>query len=135
MVLSIIAYSLSASAAKCSNRRCHTPLLGPAAEPSMGVLPIPESLWQVAPGNSRTVSIKHRLDESAIIPGRGPDIADFSRQHVLDSLPLIIAQSISGHGSACFCRRPSIIHINRGAGRLFLRLHSSRRLALLAIAK
>ena len=71
------------------------PLLGPAAEPPVRVLPVAQSLRQVAPRNSGAVSIKNRLDELAIIPSRGAGIAGFSRQPVLDPLPLIIAQSIS----------------------------------------
>ena len=76
------------------------PLLGPPAEPPVGILPIAASLRQVAPGDSGAVSIQHRLDQSAIISSGGADIANFPRQQVFYSLSLIIAQSISGHGSA-----------------------------------
>jgi hypothetical protein len=69
-------------------------------EPPVRVLPIAGSLRQVASWDAGAVSIKNRLDESAIIPRRGADIADFPRQQVLYPLPLIITQSISGHGSA-----------------------------------
>src|SRR5713101_1782937 len=43
------------------------PVLGPAAEAPMGVVPAPQSLWQVAPRNSGAVSIQNRFDESAIV--------------------------------------------------------------------
>ena len=75
MVLSIIAYSLSASLARCSNTCCHTPLLGPAAEPAVGVLPVAKAFRQVAPRNSGAVAIEHRFDESAVVLSGDADIA------------------------------------------------------------
>jgi hypothetical protein len=46
----------------------------------MGVLPIAESFWQVAPRDSGAVSIEHRLDESAVVARRGAGIANLTRQ-------------------------------------------------------
>jgi len=51
-----------------------------------------------SPGNSGAVSIKHRLDESAIIASGGADMANFPQQQIRYPLPLITAQSIPGHG-------------------------------------
>jgi hypothetical protein len=76
------------------------PALGPAAEPTMGILPIAEALRQIAPWDAGAVTIEHRFDEAAIVLGSGADMADPPRQPVLDPLPLVIAQSISGHRSA-----------------------------------
>ena len=78
------------------------PLLGPAAEPPVGVFPIAQSFRQVAPGNSGAVSVEDGFDESAIIVGGYADIFRFSGKQVLDPLPLIIAKSISVRGSALF---------------------------------
>jgi len=76
------------------------PALGPAAEPTMGILPITEALRQIAPWDAGAVTIEHRFDESAIVLRAGANMADPPRQQVLDPLPLVIAQSISGHRSA-----------------------------------
>ena len=78
------------------------PVFAPPAEPSMGILPVAESLGQVTPGNSGAVSVEDGFDESAIIVCGYADISRFSRKQVLDSLPLIIAKCISVHGSALF---------------------------------
>jgi len=77
----------------------HT-LLGPSAEPPMGVLPITELFGQIAPRNSGPVAIDHRLDESTVVLGGYANMTDPARKQVLDPFPLIIAQSISGHRSA-----------------------------------
>jgi hypothetical protein len=82
------------------------PFLGPAAEPAMGVLPIAESLRQVAPRDTGAVSIEHRLDESAVVAGGGAAITNFPRKQVPYPLPLVVAQSISSHGSA-LCKADS----------------------------
>jgi hypothetical protein len=76
------------------------PALAPTAEPPVGVLPIAETFRQVAPRDSRAVSIEDRLDEPAIVARRDTDISDFPRKQVFDPLPLIVTQSQSDHGSA-----------------------------------
>jgi hypothetical protein len=98
MVLSIIAYSLSASVARRSKRR----FLGPTAEPLVGVLPIAKPLRQVAPRNSGAVAVEHRFDESAVVVGGDAHITGLAGQQVLDSLSLVIAKCISVRGSALF---------------------------------
>lgn len=65
--------------------------LGPAAEPSVRVLPIAKALGQIAPGNSGAVSIHNRFDEAAIVAGSYPDVPRLTRKQILDPLPLIIA--------------------------------------------
>ncbi len=62
------------------------PLLGPAAEPPVGVLPVPELLREVAPRNSGAVSVENGFDELAIISDSDTDIAGFSGKQVPDSL-------------------------------------------------
>ena len=73
MVLSIIAFVVGIA---CQVLKDALPYLsfGPAAEPSMRVLPVAESLRQVAPRYSSTVSIQNRLDEAAIVAGGYTDI-------------------------------------------------------------
>jgi hypothetical protein len=72
------------------------PALGPAAEPAMGVLPIAESLRQIAPRDAGAVAIENRFDESTIVLGSGADMTDPARQPIFDPLPLVVAQSIPG---------------------------------------
>ncbi len=60
--------------------------LGPADEPSVGVLPIAKALRQIAPGNSGAVAIQYRFDKAAIVMGGRTDMAGQPRQQVLDLL-------------------------------------------------
>ena len=76
--------------------------LGPAAEALVRILPVAEALRQIAPGDPGAVAIEHRLDESTVVFGSHADMADPPRQQVLDPLPLVVAQSLSGHASAFF---------------------------------
>ena len=69
------------------------PALGPTAEPPVGVLPIAETFWQVAPRDSRAISIEDRFDEAAIVARRDTDVPNFSRKQVFDPLPFIVTQS------------------------------------------
>src|SRR6516162_1748781 len=93
--------------------------IAPAAEPSMGILPVAESLRQITPGDSGPVAIEHRLDESTVVFGSHADMAPPARELVLDPFPLVVAQSISCHWSA-FCQsRPSMNHTNPYRSRLF----------------
>src|SRR5215472_7383107 len=104
--------------------------LGPAAEPSMGILPIAESLRQIAPRDAGTIPIEHCFDEATIVLGGGADMADPPREPVFDPFPLVVAQSISGHGSAFSQSRPFINHTISRRGRLVLRFIPKPRLVL-----
>ena len=79
MVLSIIAYSLSGSATRCSKRRCHTPLMAQRLN-LVRVLPVAKPLRQIAPRNSGAVAVEHRFDESAIVVRGDTDITGFAGQ-------------------------------------------------------
>ena len=74
--------------------------LGPSAEATMHVLPIPEALRQVTPRNTSTIAIEHCLDEPAIIRRSRPHIAIAPGQQVSDTFPLIVAKTIAPHRSA-----------------------------------
>jgi len=64
------------------------------------VPPVPEALRQVAPRYSNATSIRNRVDEAAIVAGSDTDITWLARKQIVDPFPLIVAKSISGHGSA-----------------------------------
>jgi len=49
-----------------AERRAPIPRFGPATEPPVRVLPIPEALRQVAPLYSSAISIRNRLDETRL---------------------------------------------------------------------
>src|SRR5215211_6422586 len=97
MVLSIIAYSLSAASARCSNTLSHTPAPGPAAKAGVDLLPGAEPLRQVAPGNAGTVAIEHGLHEQAVVLGGHAHMPGATGQQVPDPLPLIVAQGVAAH--------------------------------------
>jgi hypothetical protein len=77
------------------------PFLGPPAVAPMGVLPIAESLWHVAPGDAGAIAIEHGFDEAPVVLCGNTRIAKFAGQQVPYPFPLVVAQSISGHRSAC----------------------------------
>src|ERR1700746_4026685 len=103
MVLSIIAYSLSGSAAKCSKRRCHTPFWAQRLNRLWVFFQsVAKPLRQIAPRDYAAVAGETRCGESAIVVVGDADITGFAGQQVRDSLPLVIAKCISVHGSALF---------------------------------
>ena len=67
MVLSIIAYSLSAVGRRCGKTRFQTPDSGPAAEAAVHILPVAETLRQVAPGDARPIAVEDGFDEQAVV--------------------------------------------------------------------
>src|SRR5665213_3625969 len=75
-------------------------VLGPAAEPLMHVLPIPEALRQVAPRNAGAIVIEHCFDEQPVVRRGHAHMALLPRQQVSDALPLIIAKGVASHRSA-----------------------------------
>jgi hypothetical protein len=65
--------------------------LGPAAKARMHALPLPKSLWQIAPGNANAVPVQHRFHKQPVILGRHPHCFYTSWQQILDALPLVIS--------------------------------------------
>ena len=65
--------------------------LGPPAEALIDHLPVPETLRQIAPGDTRPVSVQHRIDEQSIVGCGAADMALASGQKILDPIPLIVA--------------------------------------------
>src|SRR4051812_30414016 len=100
MVLSIIAYSLSASAARCWNTRLPHAGLGPAAEAGVDLDPTAEPLWQIAPGDARPIAVEHGRDKRPVVLGSYPHIPNPPRQQIADPRPLIIPQAVASHRSA-----------------------------------
>ena len=100
MVLSIMAYSLSASAARSLEHPLPYPALGPAREARMNLDRIAKALRQVPPGNARAIAVEHSFDKQPIVLGRHPNMAFTSRQKILDPVPLVVPKSITSHWSA-----------------------------------
>jgi hypothetical protein len=73
------------------------PAFGPTAEPQVDFCPVAESLWQIAPWHSGTITVQHRLYEQPIVRRGHPDRAFAPRQQVLDPFPLIVTKSKSPH--------------------------------------
>src|SRR5262249_22994353 len=58
------------------------------------------TLGKIAPRNPGPCDPKHGVDKEAIV-GRGPaGIAVFTRQQILDSIPLFVRYLMSSHGSS-----------------------------------
>src|SRR5260370_7607435 len=74
-------------------------VLGPSAEALVDDLPIPETLRQIAPRDTRPIPLQHRIDEQSIC-GRGPAaMAPPPRQRLIDPIPLVITYSPTPHTS------------------------------------
>jgi hypothetical protein len=52
------------------------------------ILPVAEALRQIAPGDSRTVPVQHRLDKATIVAGGGTDVAQLAGKQVFNPSPL-----------------------------------------------
>src|SRR6195952_565528 len=73
---------------------------GPAAEASLHLDPIPETLRQVTPRDPGPVAVKDSLDKQPIVPRRHTNRPLTARQEVSDPLPLIVTQPVASHRSA-----------------------------------
>ena len=90
MVLSIIAYSLSASAASMSNTFFQTPVCAQRDHRVCTLIGSP----------NRSGTIENRLDEQPVVAGGHADRTFAARQQVLDPFPLFVTQCIAAHRSA-----------------------------------
>jgi hypothetical protein len=104
MVLSIIAYSLSASAGQMLKHPLPYPALRPAAKPSARVLPVAKAFRQVAPCDPRAVSAQDRLHKPAIVLRGDADTSGLPGKQVLYPLPLVVL---------CSYLQPEILHERR----------------------
>src|SRR3954471_13609139 len=73
---------------------------GPAAEASLHLDPVPETLRQVTPGNPGQIAVKDSLDKQPIVPRCHTNRPLTARQEVSDPLPLILTQPVASHRSA-----------------------------------
>ena len=74
---------------------------GPAAPSAVGVVPIAKTLGKITPGAAGAVPVYYRVDESTVIRRRYTDGARPSWQLVPDQVPLVVAELVGAHGSAC----------------------------------
>ena len=74
--------------------------LAPAHVASMNHPKVAKAFGQIAPGNACAITIEHCLDKEAIILGSHSEDSDSAGEQVLNTLPLIITESIAsgGHG-------------------------------------
>jgi hypothetical protein len=91
IVLSIMAYSLSASAASISNIFFHMPLFAQCENR------VAKTFRQVSPGHAGAITIENCFYKQPIVPGRCADVTLTSRQNILDPLPLIVAKGVTAH--------------------------------------
>ena len=67
------------------------PALGPSVEALVDDLPIPEALRQIAPGDTRPISVQNCIDKQSVVGRGAADVALASRQKILDPTPLVVA--------------------------------------------
>src|SRR6516165_2655557 len=101
MVLSIIAYSLLPSAARCSKTRSHTPALAQRLNRRCVFFQSPKRSGRSRHGIP-AVPVQHRLDKATIVTGGCTDVARLAGKQVLNPFPLVVAESIAGHASAFY---------------------------------
>jgi len=74
------------------------PTLRPPAEPPMGVLPIAETFWKIAPRRTRPELPDHRFHENPVaqlaVTAHAPRP---TRQKILDPAKLVVPQAIAPH--------------------------------------
>jgi hypothetical protein len=71
---------------------------GPTAPSAMDVVPIPETLGKVAPGDAGAVPMYHRIDEPAVVRRGHADGTRPPGQPVPDQVPLVVAELVGAHG-------------------------------------
>jgi len=69
--------------------------LAPAHVASMNHPKVAKAFGQIAPGNAGALTIGHCLDKEAIIPGSNSDSSHSTGEQVLNTLPLIITESVA----------------------------------------
>ena len=76
--------------------------LTPAHVASVNHPKVAKAFGQIAPGNACAITIEHCLDKEAIILGSHSDGSHSAGEQVLNTLPLIITESIAsgGHGTS-----------------------------------
>ena len=74
--------------------------LAPAHVTSVNHPKVAKAFGQIAPGDTNAITIEHCLDEGAIILGSHSDGSHSAGEQMLNTLPLIITESIAsdGHG-------------------------------------
>ena len=74
--------------------------LAPAHVASMNHPKVAKAFGQIAPGNASAITIEHCLDKEAIILGSHSDSSHSAGEQMLNTLPLIITESISSGGNS-----------------------------------
>jgi hypothetical protein len=100
MVLSIIAYSLLPSAARCRKTRSDTPALAQRLNRRCVFFRSPKRSARSRDGIP--ARYLYRLDKATIVAGGGTDVAPLAGKQVLNPFPLVVAKSIAGHASAFY---------------------------------
>jgi hypothetical protein len=76
--------------------------LAPAHVASMNHPKVAKAFGQITPGNAGAITIEHCLDKEAIILGSHSDGSHSAGEQMLNTLPLIITESVAsgGHGTS-----------------------------------
>ena len=74
--------------------------LRPPIEALIDNLPVAETLGQIAPRDTSSVSVQDCFDEQPIVSRRASYMAFAAGQKILDPAPLVVASCIASHRSA-----------------------------------
>jgi hypothetical protein len=74
--------------------------LCPSAKALVHDPPVAETRRQITPGNSRSISVKNRVNDQPVIRCSAADMAFSAGQRILDPLPLVVSQPKALHGPA-----------------------------------
>src|SRR5215471_10001499 len=102
MVLSIIAYWLLPSAARCSKTRSHTPVLAQRLNRRCVFFQSPKRSGRSRHGIPAHHRYRAASTKRGFVAGGDTDITWLAGKQILDPSPLIVAKSISGHTSALY---------------------------------
>ena len=69
--------------------------LGPSAKALVHDLPVAETHRQISPGNSRSISVKNRVNEQPVVCRSAADMSFPAGQEILDPLPLVVSLVIT----------------------------------------
>ena len=80
--------------------------LGPAAEPPVGVLPVPRAWRQITPGNAGAVAVQHRFYKASIVLSWSAYLTFALWKQLADAFSLVVAQPVSSYCLALNGRGP-----------------------------
>src|ERR1700676_5546236 len=99
-------YSLSASLANNLKMRSKTPLFAHRLKRWYTMFQSPKPRGQITPRDSRSISVKNRINEQPVVCGIAAHMTFSAGQKIFDPVPLVVSQSKALHGRPPQSRLP-----------------------------